>query len=153
MSETQAPIALGTLRQYREGWNMAASGALPTDCPYHPQSEDSNLWINGLCGFLSSPFNCEARRRYNAYRVLPKISSEELNAAKITIDEDGFDITELKYSDGSAIVLTPTLLHVTIAEGYISATCERDLEAEMLICLETARLDRIELRGCIEPLG
>lgn len=135
MSETaKAPVAIGTLRQYREGWNDAANGALPIDCPYHG-SADVELWTNGLYDFLQSPFNCEARRRFNLYRLTSKISAEELKDAEVLTEDDGFDVTIIHYPDGSKFVLTPTLAHAEVANVGISATCERALEAEMELAL------------------
>lgn len=119
-----APLAVGTLRQYREGWNCAASGALISDCPYHEGSNDWTLWVNGLNDYQYTPFNCQARRRYNSYYHQGRnFTDTELVFGEVVVEDD-FTMTTIRYEDGSAIVITPTLLHVEAKNGVPIATCE-----------------------------
>lgn len=124
-----APIALGLLRQYREGWNSAANGAWVTDCPY-PEDfgvmSDWSLWQNGLSGYYSSPFPCKARSRYNAYQCEVEFTEAELASGEVQTEDD-FSITIIRYEDNSAIVITPTLIHAESKQGIPIASCERKL--------------------------
>ncbi len=115
----QLPSAFGLMLAYRAGWNDAANGALPTDCGYMPFQEDYELWQNGVRAYLLSKFNCEARRRFNAYRITPQFMPSEVFEDES--DED-FKCTRLRYPDGSSCVVTAMFIHVELADGTVTAT-------------------------------
>lgn len=114
--------------EYRQGWNHASAGALPTMCPYAGIKQ--HYWLNGLSAYWSSPHYCQALRRYNQYLERP-ITLAELDDMDIQSDTDGWSLGILKYEDGSVLIMTPTMIHIENKHGEPIASRER-IEVEAL---------------------
>lgn len=112
-------ITLGSLRQQREGWYAASMGLTIDQNPYSEDMRpmtDWTLWVNGYSDYCNSPYNCTAKRKYDAITnkaelVKSLTTDSDVGDIKTETAED-FKITGYYFEDGSAIIVTPMLLHV-----------------------------------------
>jgi hypothetical protein len=121
MINTHKPISMASLKQFREGWNAASKGTLITQNPYpedHAPMASWNLWTNGYNDYMASSYNCIAHNFYHQFGA-DKTPYEQMQIG-VVVERDtqeDFTITRYTFGDGSAVVITPSLMHIEDKKG------------------------------------